>query len=109
MQLRDNIAQDQEKSDVSKSQMEQLKAKIQGIENEILHMETSLEELRRLEGKIIAKSTERSTLFTLQQQQYAALSEENEGIFLIGMPLFLMVFPNMSATDHCFVQILMRN
>nr|CAB3446633.1 unnamed protein product [Digitaria exilis] len=76
--LRDNIAQDQEKSDVSKSQMEQLKAKIQGIENEILHMETSLEELRRLQGKIIAKSTERSTLFTLQQQQYAALSEENE-------------------------------
>lgn len=109
MQLRENIAQDQEKSDASKSQMEQLKAKTQGIENEILHMETSLEELRRLQGQISNKATERSTLFALQQQQYAALSEENEGKVLIGMPLFLMVFPNMPTADRCFVQILMRN
>ncbi|GJM85049.1 hypothetical protein PR202_ga01464 [Eleusine coracana subsp. coracana] len=78
LQLRDHIAQDQEKSDASKSQMEQLKAKIQGIENDILRMETSLDELRRLQGQINTKATERSTLFTLQQQQYAALSEENE-------------------------------
>jgi DNA repair protein RAD50 len=76
--LRENIAQDEEKSDASKSQMEQLKAKIQGIENEILHMKTNLDELRRLQGQISTKATERSTLFTLQQQQYAALSEENE-------------------------------
>ncbi|KAL6634294.1 hypothetical protein ACP70R_026965 [Stipagrostis hirtigluma subsp. patula] len=76
--LRDNIAQDQEKSDASKSQMEQLKARIQGIEDEILRMETSLNELRRLQGQISTKATERSTLFTLQQRQYAALSEENE-------------------------------
>ncbi|RLM77880.1 DNA repair protein RAD50 [Panicum miliaceum] len=76
--LHENIAQDQEKSDASKSQMEQLKAKIQGIENEILHMKTNLDELRRLQGQISTKATERSTLFTLQQQQYAALSEENE-------------------------------
>ncbi|CAL5058159.1 unnamed protein product [Urochloa decumbens] len=76
--LRENIAQDQEKSDASKSQMEQLKAKIQNIENEILHIETSLDELRRLQGQISTKTTERSTLFTLQQQQFAALSEENE-------------------------------
>ncbi|GJN21108.1 hypothetical protein PR202_gb08556 [Eleusine coracana subsp. coracana] len=78
LQLRDHIAQDQEKSDASKSQMEQLKAKIQGIENDILRMETSLDELRRLQGQINTKATERSTLFTLQQQRYAALSEENE-------------------------------
>jgi DNA repair protein RAD50 len=42
-------------------------------------METRLDELRRLQGQINTKATERSTLFTLQQQQYAALSEENEG------------------------------
>uniref|UniRef100_A0A0A9AU83 DNA repair protein RAD50 n=1 Tax=Arundo donax TaxID=35708 RepID=A0A0A9AU83_ARUDO len=76
--LRDNIAQDQEKSDASKSQMEQLKAKIQGIENEIQHIRKNVDELRRLQGQISTKATERSTLFTLQQQQYAALSEENE-------------------------------
>jgi DNA repair protein RAD50 len=79
LQLRENIAQDQEKSDASKSQMEQLKEKIRGIESEILQMETRLDELRRLQGQINTKATERSTLFTLQQQQYAALSEENEG------------------------------
>jgi len=76
--LRENIAQDQEKSDASKSQMEQLKSQIQGIENEIRHMKTNLDELRGLQGQISTKATERSTLFTLQQQQYAALSEENE-------------------------------
>ena len=84
LQLRENIAQDQEKSDASKSQMEQLKAQIQGIENEIRHMKTNLDELIRLQGQISTKATERSTLFTLQQQQYAALSEENEGKVLTG-------------------------
>jgi len=58
--------------------------KIQGIENEIRHMKTNLDELRRLQGQIRTKATERSTLFTLQQQQYAALSEENEGKVLTG-------------------------
>lgn len=88
--------------------MEQLKAKIQGIENEILHMQTSLDELRRLQGQINIKATERSTLFTLQQQQYAALCEENEGKYLISM-FCVMAFPKMISVDRCFFQILMRN
>lgn len=76
--LRENIAQDQEKSDASKSQMEQLKVKIQGIENEILHIKTSLDELRELQGQISTKTTERSTHFEVQEKQHIALSEENE-------------------------------
>jgi hypothetical protein len=36
LQLHENIAPDQEKSDASKSQMEQLKEKIHSIESEIL-------------------------------------------------------------------------
>ncbi|WVZ75334.1 hypothetical protein U9M48_023400 [Paspalum notatum var. saurae] len=76
--LRENIAQDQEKSDASKSQMEQLKAKIQGIEDEMLHMKTSLTELRKLQEQISTKTTERSTEFGHQERQYNALSEENE-------------------------------
>lgn len=76
--LRENIAQDQEKSDASKSQMEQLKEKICGTEREILQMETSLDELRRLQGQIDIKATERSTLLTQQHEKLAALSEENE-------------------------------
>ena len=69
-------------------------------------MKTNLDELRRLQGQISTKATERSTLFTLQQQQYAALSEENEGKVLTGT-LVPNSFP--IEVDHCFVQILMRN
>ena len=50
LQLRENIAQDQEKSDASKSQMEQLKAQIQGIENEIRHMKTVKERIGENNG-----------------------------------------------------------
>lgn len=76
--LRDSIAQDQEKSDALKTQMEDLKTNIQAVENKILRTETSMVDLRKLQEQISTKATARSTYFTLQQQQYAALSEENE-------------------------------
>ena len=79
LQLRDSIAQDQEKSDALKTQMEDLKTNIQTVENKITRTETSIVELRKLQEQISIKATARSTYFTLQQQQYAALSEENEG------------------------------
>nr|ABV90879.1 DNA repair protein Rad50 [Triticum monococcum] len=76
--LRGSIAQDQEKSDALKTQMEDLKTNIQAVENKILRTETSMVDLRKLQEQISTKATARSTYFTLQQQQYAALSEENE-------------------------------
>uniref|UniRef100_A0A0E0K017 DNA repair protein RAD50 n=1 Tax=Oryza punctata TaxID=4537 RepID=A0A0E0K017_ORYPU len=76
--LRDNIAQDQEKSDALKIQMEELRTNIQGVENKICCTEKSLADLRRLQQEINSCTTARTTYFTLQQQQYAALSEENE-------------------------------
>ncbi|XP_045089469.2 DNA repair protein RAD50-like [Aegilops tauschii subsp. strangulata] len=76
--LRDSIAQDQEKSDALKAQMEDLKTNIQAVENKIRRTETSIMELRRLQEQISTKATARSTYLTLQQQQYAVLSEENE-------------------------------
>ncbi|XBJ02385.1 hypothetical protein VPH35_021776 [Triticum aestivum] len=76
--LRDSIAQDQEKSDALKTQMEDLKTNIQAVENKIRRTETSIMDLRRLQEQISTKATARSTYLTLQQQQYAALSEENE-------------------------------
>jgi len=60
-------------------------------------MKTNLDELRRLQGQISTKATERSTLFTLQQQQYAALSEENEGKVLTGT-LVPIVFPQHDSS-----------
>uniref|UniRef100_A0ACD5Z3N4 Uncharacterized protein n=1 Tax=Avena sativa TaxID=4498 RepID=A0ACD5Z3N4_AVESA len=77
--LRDSIAQDQEKSDALKTQMEDLKTNIEVVESKIHHTGTSMDELRKLQVQISTKATARSTYFTLQQQQYAALSEENEG------------------------------
>ncbi|KAK1616976.1 hypothetical protein QYE76_022493 [Lolium multiflorum] len=76
--LHDSIAQDQEKSDALKTQMEDLKTNIEAVENKICHTGTGLNELRKLQEQISTKATARSTYFTLQQQQYAALSEENE-------------------------------
>ncbi|XP_051208850.1 DNA repair protein RAD50 isoform X1 [Lolium perenne] len=76
--LHDSIAQDQEKSDALKTQMEDLKTNIEAVENKIRHTGTGMNELRKLQEQISTKATARSTYFTLQQQQYAALSEENE-------------------------------
>ncbi|CAM0879260.1 unnamed protein product [Alopecurus aequalis] len=76
--LRDSIAQDQEKSDALKTQMEDLKTNIQAVENKITRTGSSMDELRKLQDQISTKATARSTYFTRQQEQYAALSEENE-------------------------------
>ncbi|XP_064938273.1 DNA repair protein RAD50-like isoform X1 [Musa acuminata AAA Group] len=76
--LRENIAQDQEKSEFLKAQIKELEGNIEGIENKILHAETTLKELRKLQDQISMRTTARSTLYKLQQTQYAALAEENE-------------------------------
>ncbi|THU46585.1 hypothetical protein C4D60_Mb09t06480 [Musa balbisiana] len=76
--LRENIAQDQEKSEFLKAQIKELERNIEGIENKILHAETTLKELRKLQDQISTRTTARSTLYKLQQTQYAALAEENE-------------------------------
>uniref|UniRef100_A0A0D9VG57 Zinc-hook domain-containing protein n=1 Tax=Leersia perrieri TaxID=77586 RepID=A0A0D9VG57_9ORYZ len=76
--LRDNIAQDQEKSDALKIQMEELRTNIQAVEEKICRTQKSLADLRTLQQEINSSTSARTTYFTLQQQQYAALSEENE-------------------------------
>nr|CAD1824845.1 unnamed protein product [Ananas comosus var. bracteatus] len=73
-----NIAQDQETSESLKTQMKELEMSIQGVESKITHTETTLKELRKLQDQISTNTTTRSTLFKLQQTQYAALMEENE-------------------------------
>lgn len=79
MQLRDSISQEQEKSESLKAQIKELERNIQDVEDKILHTETTLKELRKLQDQISTRTTARSTLFKLQQTQYAALAEENEG------------------------------
>jgi DNA repair protein RAD50 len=59
--------------------MEDLKTNIEAVENKIRRTGTSMDELRKLQEQISTKATARSTFFTLQERQYAALSEENEG------------------------------
>ncbi|KAG1331800.1 hypothetical protein COCNU_02G017680 [Cocos nucifera] len=76
--LRDNIAQDQEKAEFLITQIKELERDIQGVEGKILHTETTLKESRKLQDQISTTTTARSTLFKLQQTQYAALAEENE-------------------------------
>ena len=61
------------------TQIKDLEENIHGVETKILHAENTLKEIRKLQDQISTSSTARSTLFKLQQTQYAALAEENEG------------------------------
>ncbi|KAK8943466.1 DNA repair protein RAD50 [Platanthera guangdongensis] len=76
--LRDSISQDQGKTESLKNQIKELESSIHGVETKILHEETTLKDLRKLQDHISTHTTARSTLFKLQQTQYAALAEENE-------------------------------
>eukprot|EP01018_Ginkgo_biloba_P035575 Gb_12673 [translate_table: standard] len=76
--LRESIVQDQEKTTYVKSQIQELEKNIQNIQTKIDHVETTLKDLRKLQYEVRVKDTKRSTLFKLQQTQYAALAEENE-------------------------------
>ncbi|KAK9138451.1 hypothetical protein Sjap_009045 [Stephania japonica] len=76
--LRENIAEDQAKTESLKGQILELEKNIQKVETKIQQAETTLKDLRGLQDQISTKTTTRSTLFKLQQAQYAALSEENE-------------------------------
>ncbi|XP_020267442.1 DNA repair protein RAD50-like isoform X2 [Asparagus officinalis] len=76
--LRDSISQEQEKSESLKAQIKEMERNIQGVEDKILHTETTLKELQKLLDQISTSTTARSTLFKLQQTQYVALAEENE-------------------------------
>ncbi|XP_050239038.1 DNA repair protein RAD50 isoform X1 [Quercus robur] len=76
--LRESIAQDQEKEESVKIQMQELEGSIQNVDAKVHHTETTLKDLRKLQEQIANKTVERSTLFKEQQKQYAALAEENE-------------------------------
>lgn len=83
--------------------MEDLKTNIQAVENKILRTETSMVDLRKLQEQISTKATARSTYFTLQEQQYAALSEENEGKQFLIMPITQMVPSQHNDGLPCFI------
>ncbi|KAK1282080.1 DNA repair protein RAD50 [Acorus calamus] len=76
--LRESIAQDQEKTESMKNQIQELERNIQNVENKILQTEATLKELQRIQEQISTKTAARSTLFNQQQKQYASLVEENE-------------------------------
>ncbi|KAF5199763.1 Dna repair protein rad50 [Thalictrum thalictroides] len=76
--LRDNIAQDQEKTESLKAQIQDLERNIQKVESKIQQTETILKDLRELQEEQKRKTATRSVLFNQQQTQYAALAEEND-------------------------------
>ncbi|KAK6914345.1 RAD50, zinc hook [Dillenia turbinata] len=75
--LRESIAQDQEKTEAVKSQMQELEKSIQNVDVKIHQTEATLKDLRKLQDQISTKTAERSTLFKEQEKQYASLAEEN--------------------------------
>lgn len=79
-QLRESIGHDQEKTEFLKSQIQELEGNIRNVDSQIHHTEATIKELRKIQEQVSTKTAERSTLFKEQQKQYAALSEENEGL-----------------------------
>lgn len=92
VQLRESIAQDQERTESSKAQMSELESSIQKVDAEVHNKEMMLKDLRKLQDQVSRKTAERSTLFKEQQRQYAALPEENEGFLFY----YLMLIPLLS-------------
>lgn len=80
IQLRESIAQDQEKTESLKVQIQDLEKNIVSLDAKIDNAEAALKDLRELEDQKSRKIAERSTLFKEQQRQYQALDEENEGL-----------------------------
>ncbi|TXG72646.1 hypothetical protein EZV62_001225 [Acer yangbiense] len=78
LELRESIAQDQEKTESLKNQMQELERNIQDVDAKIHHTEATLKDLREIQDQISTKTAVRRTLFKEQQKQYAALAEENE-------------------------------
>lgn len=76
--LRESIAQDQEKTEMLKSQMQELESNIQNVDAKIHSTEATLKDLLKHQDQISTKTAKRSTLFEEQQRQYGALAEENE-------------------------------
>ncbi|KAJ4846048.1 DNA repair protein rad50 [Turnera subulata] len=76
--LRENVSQDQEKTESLKVQMQELETSIENVDAKIHHTETTLKDLRKLQDQISIKTAQRSTLYREQQKQYSALAEENE-------------------------------
>lgn len=102
IQLRENIAQDQERTESSKVQMLELETSIQKVDAEVHNKEMMLKDLRKLHDQVSSKTAERSTLFKEQQRQYAALPEENEGfLFTITMLMPLQSFRWWGCSVGC--------
>lgn len=62
------------------------------MDSKIHHAEVTLKDLRKLQEQIAMKTAERGALFKEQQKQYAALAEENEGLYSSYVLQFFFLF-----------------
>ncbi|CAH9120879.1 unnamed protein product [Cuscuta epithymum] len=76
--LRESIAQDQEKTNNVKTQIQELEGGVQNLDKKIHYVEGALKDLRKLQEHIATKTAERSTLYKEKQRQKAALQEKIE-------------------------------
>ncbi|KAL8088816.1 hypothetical protein AgCh_038557 [Apium graveolens] len=74
--LRESIAQDQEKTELLKSQMQEIENKIRNLDAKIQNTEDTLNYLKDRQQLISNRSTERSTLLKEKDRQQDALGEE---------------------------------
>lgn len=74
--LRESIAQDQEKTELLKSQMQEIENKIRNLDAKIQNTEITLKDLTDQQTLISNKSTEKNTLVKENERQRDALGED---------------------------------
>lgn len=80
IQLRESIAQDEAKTEMLNSQMQELDSKIQNIDREISKTESLLKDLQELQSQIANKAGERKSKLEEVHRRYRNLPEEIEGL-----------------------------
>ncbi|KAK9671423.1 hypothetical protein RND81_12G029400 [Saponaria officinalis] len=76
--FRESIAQDQERTESLKIEMQDLERETKDINARIHHTELKQKDLRKLQDQITEKSATRGAIFTQQEQLYEELEEDIE-------------------------------
>ena len=89
-QLQENISHDTDNTNKLKSQIQKLDKEIAEVQMSISNHDTTIKELRRLHEEVRFLNSKRSTLFALQEQQYAKLAEDVEGVDTLASCTIIM-------------------
>ena len=84
-QLRESIAQDQERAESLRIKMQDLEREIQDVESKIHFTEIKQKDLLKLQEQMTEKSATRSALFAEKESRHGSLQDEIEGLSICSI------------------------